>query len=56
MAENWKSKDWDALIRGERCPVCDLIHTGQREDEHGIAVADLQRCIYRQPHTPSGSR
>ena len=42
MADNWKSKDWDALIRGEGCPVCNLIHTGQPEDEHGIAVADLR--------------
>jgi diadenosine tetraphosphate (Ap4A) HIT family hydrolase len=42
VAENWKAKDWDTLIRGERCPVCDLIQTAKPEDQHGIAVADLR--------------
>ncbi len=42
MAENWKSQNWDALISDESCPVCDLIRTGKREDEQGIAVVDLR--------------
>src|SRR5215216_6100473 len=42
MAESWKASTWDALIRGEDCPVCDLIDTGKPENEHGIAVADLR--------------
>jgi diadenosine tetraphosphate (Ap4A) HIT family hydrolase len=42
MAESWKSDNWDALIRGEGCPVCELIDTARPEDEHGIAVADLR--------------
>jgi hypothetical protein len=40
MGDNWKSNDWDRLIRGEQCPVCDVIQTAKREDAHGIAVAD----------------
>ena len=42
MAKNWKPSNWDALMTGEGCPVCDLIHTAKQEDEHGLAVADLQ--------------
>ncbi len=42
MTENWKPPSWETLISGESCPVCQLIKTGQQEDEHGIAVADLQ--------------
>ncbi len=42
MAENWKSAQWDALVHGESCPVCNIIHTGKSEDEHGIAIADLK--------------
>ena len=42
MAESWKPKDWDALISGESCPVCDLVHTAKQEDEHLLAVADLR--------------
>jgi diadenosine tetraphosphate (Ap4A) HIT family hydrolase len=42
MTANWKPSNWDALISGERCPLCDLIQTGQQEDEHGISVADLR--------------
>lgn len=41
MPDSWKPENWDALMRGEGCPVCDLIHTGKPENEHGIAVADL---------------
>ena len=41
MAEYWKSENWDALVRGENCPVCDLIQLNSAEDEHGIAIADL---------------
>jgi len=42
MGANWKSNDWDRLVRGEHCPVCDVIQTAKREDAHGIAVADLR--------------
>ena len=43
MAENWKSENWDALIKGENCPVCELVRLDldKAEDEHGIAIVDL---------------
>jgi diadenosine tetraphosphate (Ap4A) HIT family hydrolase len=41
MVENWKADNWDALISGEGCPLCDLIRSGRPEDEYGIAIADL---------------
>lgn len=43
MAENWKAENWEALVRGENCPVCELIQLDvhEAEDENGIAVADL---------------
>ena len=41
MGQSWKADNWDALIRGENCPVCDLIRFDKAEDEHGIAVGDL---------------
>ena len=41
MLESWKSQNWDALISGESCPVCDLIQMAKPEDEYGIAVVDL---------------
>jgi diadenosine tetraphosphate (Ap4A) HIT family hydrolase len=43
MAENWKASNWDALIRGEDCPVCELVgrDLDKAEDENGIAIADL---------------
>lgn len=41
MSENWKSKNWDSLITGETCPVCDLLHLDKQEDEHLIKICDL---------------
>jgi diadenosine tetraphosphate (Ap4A) HIT family hydrolase len=42
MPESWRPKNWDALISGEGCPVCDLIQTAQQEDEHLRAIGDLK--------------
>ncbi len=42
MGANWKSNDWDRLVRGEDCPVCDVIQTAKCQDAHGIAIADLR--------------
>ena len=41
MSRNWKSEQWDALIKGQNCPVCDLLSSDKAEDDHGIAIADL---------------
>jgi diadenosine tetraphosphate (Ap4A) HIT family hydrolase len=40
MSENWKSKNWDSMISGKLCPVCDLIHSDAKEDEHLIRICD----------------
>ena len=41
MPENWKSENWDSLISGESCPVCDQIRLGKKEDKHLIEIGDL---------------
>lgn len=41
MAASWKANNWDALIRGDSCPLCDWIRSAKPEDDHGIAIADL---------------
>ena len=41
MSENWKSKNWDSLISGESCTVCELIRADKQEDEHLIRICDL---------------
>jgi diadenosine tetraphosphate (Ap4A) HIT family hydrolase len=41
MLGNWKSRDWDSLISGESCLVCDLIRLDKPEDEHLIRICDL---------------
>ena len=41
MAGNWKADNWDALLHGESCPLCDLFRSGRLEDAHGITVTDL---------------
>lgn len=41
MTKNWKSANWDRLISGEACPVCDLIRLGKREDEHLLFIGAL---------------
>jgi len=41
MPENWKSKNWDSLITGESCPVCDLMHRDKQEDKHLVRICDL---------------
>ena len=41
MSGSWKSKNWDSLISGENCPVCDLIRLDKQEDKHLIRICDL---------------
>jgi len=42
MAENWKSANWDELVSGASCPVCEVIQSAAQEDAHGFAVVDLK--------------
>ena len=41
MSNSWKSENWDELIKGKNCPVCELIGLNKSEDDHGILIADL---------------
>jgi diadenosine tetraphosphate (Ap4A) HIT family hydrolase len=42
MAQSWKPDDWERLITGEHCPVCDLIATVQQQDNHLRPIADMR--------------
>ena len=38
----WMPRErWDALVRGEDCPLCADMMSTEREDAHGYFVADL---------------
>lgn len=39
----WLPRDeWDALVRGEGCPLCAAVVSTEPGDEHGYTVADLR--------------
>jgi diadenosine tetraphosphate (Ap4A) HIT family hydrolase len=38
---------WDALVRGEDCPLCEAVAATVAEDEHGFTVADLSMSRVR---------
>jgi diadenosine tetraphosphate (Ap4A) HIT family hydrolase len=41
MPENWKSENWDSLVSGESCPVCEQFRLDKKEDEHLLYICDL---------------
>ena len=41
MSINWKSANWNSLVSGENCPLCEQIRLDQKEDEHLLYVCDL---------------
>src|SRR5215469_2938175 len=42
MAKHWMPRDqWDALVRGEGCPLCVEVAAGAPATEEGYLVADL---------------
>ncbi len=46
---------WDALVRGDGCPLCAEIAAGEAENRHGFVVADLrisQLRLSREQHVP----
>ncbi len=50
MAEfaGWAPRErWDALVRGEGCPVCAEVASGETPREHGLFVADLEMSRLR---------
>lgn len=34
-------EQWDALVRGQGCPACTEVTSGEPANEHGFFVADL---------------
>ncbi len=41
-SQEWMPRErWDALVRGEGCPACVEVRSGERANEHGYFVADL---------------
>jgi diadenosine tetraphosphate (Ap4A) HIT family hydrolase len=41
MSTNWKSANWNSLISGERCPVCEQIRLDQKDDDYLLYICDL---------------
>jgi diadenosine tetraphosphate (Ap4A) HIT family hydrolase len=42
MASQWMPRErWDALLRGEECPVCAEVATNEPANDDGYTVADL---------------
>jgi len=40
--KQWMARErWDALVRGEGCPLCRVVQATQVDDKHGFFVADL---------------
>jgi diadenosine tetraphosphate (Ap4A) HIT family hydrolase len=40
--QEWMPREeWDALVRGEGCPLCAAIASDEASDPHGYTVADL---------------
>lgn len=41
-AQEWMPRErWDALVRGEGCPLCVEIASSERANEYGYTIADL---------------
>jgi diadenosine tetraphosphate (Ap4A) HIT family hydrolase len=56
MTSTWMPRErWDALVRGDGCPLCAEIAAGEAENLHGFVVADLrisQLRLSREQHVP----
>ena len=52
----WMPRErWDALVRGEGCPVCDEVAGPGQDNSEGYFVADLQVSrlrLQREQHVP----
>ena len=51
MKKTWMSRErWDALVRGEECPLCQAVATLtalDAEDDYGFTVADMPSALLR---------
>src|SRR5438876_183468 len=56
MTSTWMPRErWDALVRGDGCPLCAEIASGEAENAYGFAVADLRISHFRlsrEQHVP----
>jgi diadenosine tetraphosphate (Ap4A) HIT family hydrolase len=42
QAQQWMPREqWDALVRGENCPLCAEVASTNPKNEHGYTVSDL---------------
>ncbi len=51
MKKTWMSRErWDALVRGEDCPLCHAVSTLSTldaEDDYGFTIADMSSALLR---------
>lgn len=48
MSQSWMPRDkWDALVRGEGCPMCAQLAADEQVDAYGFTIAALEGSILR---------
>jgi diadenosine tetraphosphate (Ap4A) HIT family hydrolase len=48
MAETWMPREqWDALVRGEGCELCEVVATRPPINDYGITVAGWETSVLR---------
>ena len=48
MSSEWMPREqWDALVRGEGCPMCSELAAGTEANEFGFTVAKLNMSVLR---------
>jgi diadenosine tetraphosphate (Ap4A) HIT family hydrolase len=48
MSEEWMSREtWDALVRGDNCPLCGEVTAESDMNEHGFTIAKLPMSVLR---------
>ncbi|MEO8606523.1 MAG: HIT family protein [Chloroflexota bacterium] len=48
MNTEWMPRDkWDALVRGENCPMCSELAAGTEANEYGFTIAKLNMSVLR---------
>jgi diadenosine tetraphosphate (Ap4A) HIT family hydrolase len=48
MTPAWMPREqWDALVRGENCPLCTALQSPETDDRHGFTVARLDLSLVK---------
>lgn len=48
MSSEWVPREkWDALVRGEDCPMCHELASGEEVNQYGFTVARLNMSVLR---------